>query len=156
PMFGSCLALTGSSGTFAAWSRGIVPDPSKDGLLMANEAAELDLDGTLLVALSACDTASGEATSGDGVLGLRRGFRMAGAENVISTLWPISDAATVGIMRQLYEGLATSTPADSLSATQREWLVKFRDRTDIPADDPLPVGGLYWAINLAGPFLLGR
>jgi len=34
--------------------------------------------------------------------------------------------------------------------------VKFRDRTDIPADDPLPVGGLYWAINLAGPFLLGR
>ena len=65
-------------------------------------------------------------------------------------------AATVGIMRQLYEGLATSTPADSLSATQREWLVKFRDRTDIPADDPLPVGGLYWAINLAGPFLLGR
>src|SRR5690606_26174314 len=135
PMFGSCLALAGSSDTIAAWSRGVVPDPESDGLLMANEVAELDLAGTLLVALSACDTASGEATTGDGVLGLRRGFRMAGAENVISTLWPISDAATVAIMKQFYEGLAGTTPADSLSATQREWLVKLRDRTEIPSDD---------------------
>src|SRR5690606_6499457 len=82
PMFGSCLALAGSSDTVAAWSKGVVPDPESDGLLMANEVAELDLAGTLLVALSACDTASGEATTGDGVLGLRRGFRMAGAENI--------------------------------------------------------------------------
>lgn len=156
PMFGSCLALAGSSDTVAAWAKGVVPDPESDGLLMANEVAELDLEGTLLVALSACDTASGEATTGDGVLGLRRGFRMAGAENVISTLWPISDAATVAIMKQFYEGLAGSVPADSLSATQREWLVKLRDKTEVPVDDPLPVAGFYWAINLAGPFLLGR
>lgn len=156
PMFGSCLALAGSSDTVAAWSKGIVPDPESDGLLMANEVAELDLSGTLLVALSACDTASGEATKGDGVLGLRRGFRMAGAENVISTLWPISDAATVAIMRQFYEGLAASPPAVSLSATQREWLVKLRDKPAPAADDPLPVNGFYWAVNLAGPFLLGR
>lgn len=156
PMFGSCLALAGLGDTVAAWSQGVVPDPESDGLLMANEVAEFDLEGTLLVALSACDTASGEATSGDGVLGLRRGFRMAGAENVLSTLWPISDAATVAIMKQLYEGLATTTPADSLCAAQREWLVRFRDKTEIPPDDPLPVAGFYWAINLAGPFLMGR
>lgn len=156
PMFGSCLALAGSSDTAAAWARGIVPDPENDGLLMANEVAELDLTGTLLVTLSACDTASGEATRGDGVLGLRRGFRMAGAENVISTLWPISDAATVAIMRQFYEGLASAPPSASLSATQREWLVRLRDKREVAADDPLPLGGFYWAINLAGPFLLGR
>lgn len=156
PMFGSCLALAGSSDTVAAWSKGIVPDPESDGLLMANEVAELDLAGTLLVALSACDTASGEATKGDGVLGLRRGFRMAGAENVISTLWPISDAATVAIMRQFYEGLAGAAPSASLSATQREWLVKLRDKPAPAEDDPLPVNGFYWAVNLAGPFLLGR
>jgi len=156
PMFGSCLALAGSSDTVAAWSKGVVPDPESDGLLMANEVAELDLAGTLLVALSACDTASGEATKGDGVLGLRRGFRMAGAENVISTLWPISDAATVAIMRQFYEGLAASPPSTSLSATQREWLVKLRDKPTPAEDDPLPVNGFYWAVNLAGPFLLGR
>ena len=156
PMFGSCLALAGSSDTVAAWSRGVVPDPEEDGILMANEVAEFDLTGTLLVALSACDTASGEATTGDGVLGLRRGFRMAGAENIISTLWPISDAATVAIMKQFYEGLATADPAHSLSATQREWLVKLRDKPTPTPDDPLPVAGFYWAINLAGPFLLGR
>lgn len=156
PMFGSCLALAGSGDTVAAWSKGIVPDPQSDGILMANEVAEFDLEGTLLVALSACDTASGEATAGDGVLGLRRGFRMAGAEHVLSTLWPISDAATVAIMKQFYEGMAVAPPTDSLSATQREWLVKLRDKTEIPPDDPLPVAGLYWAINLAGPFLLGR
>lgn len=156
PMFGSCLAMAGSSDTVAAWSKGIVPDPESDGLLMANEVAELDLTGTLLVALSACDTASGEATRGDGVLGLRRGFRMAGAENVISTLWPISDAATVAIMRQFYEGLPGSNPSASLSKTQREWLVKLRDKPTPTEDDPLPVNGFYWAVNLAGPFLLGR
>ncbi|MCB1205261.1 MAG: CHAT domain-containing protein [Verrucomicrobiae bacterium] len=156
PMFGSCLAFAGSSDTAAAWAKGIVPDPENDGLFMANEVAELDLSGTLLVTLSACDTASGEATRGDGVLGLRRGFRMAGAENVISTLWPISDAATVAIMRQFYEGLASSNPAVSLSATQREWLVRLREKREVSPEDPLPVGGFYWAVNLAGPFLLGR
>jgi len=156
PMFGSCLALAGSSDTFAAWSRGLVPDPPTDGVLMANEVADLDLEGTLLAVLSACDTASGEVTEGDGVLGLRRGFRLAGAENVLTTLWPISDAATVAIMKQFYEGLAVVAPATSLSTTQREWLPKIRDKTTFAPDDPIPVGGFYWAVNLAGPFLLGR
>lgn len=160
PMFGSWIALAGASGTVSGWSRGQIPDVAGDGVLMANEVAELDLEGTLLVTLSACDTASGEATSGDGVLGLRRGFRLAGAENVLSTLWPISDAVTVPIMRQFYEGLDES-PYRSLSATQRDWLVKLRDDagvvevpgSGVAAGEPM---GLYWAVLLAGPFLLGR
>jgi CHAT domain-containing protein len=156
PMFASWLALAGSGDTVAAWSQGTVPDPGSDGVLMANEVAELDLDGTLLVALSACDTASGEATSGDGVLGLRRGFRLAGAENIISTLWPIADQATVILMQEFYEGLAITSPHVSLSATQRKWLVALRDKTEVKDGDPIPAGGFYWAVNLAGPFLLGR
>ena len=123
---------------------------------MANEVAEFDLEGTLLVVLSACDTATGEATSGDGVLGIRRGFRMAGAENIVSTLWPISDVATVGIMEDFYEGIPQAGVAGSLSATQREWLTTIRDKAPPASDDPLPVNGFYWAVNLAGPFLLGR
>ena len=156
PMFASWLALAGSGDTVAAWSQGTVPDPGSDGVLMANEVVELDLEGTLLVALSACDTASGEATSGDGVLGLRRGFRLAGAENIISTLWPIADQATVVLMQEFYEGLATTSPHASLSATQRKWLVSLRDKSEVKDDDPIPAGGFYWAVNLAGPFLLGR
>jgi CHAT domain-containing protein len=161
PLFGSWLALTGSRGTVESWARGEIPDPAIDGILMANEAAELDLEGTLLVVLSACDTATGEATRGDGVLGIRRGFRMAGAENVLTTLWPINDAMTVTIMRDFYEGLENLSPAASLSATQRKWLVKIRDEPDtvrLPSNDggEISVGGFVWAINLAGPFLLGR
>ena len=161
PLFGSWLALSGSRDTVDAWSRGVVPDPSRDGILMANEAAELNLEGTQLVTLSACDTASGESTNGDGVLGIRRGFRMAGAENILTTLWPINDAMTVTIMREFYEGLASMSPAASLSATQRKWLVKIRDEPNavqLPTTDggSAPVGGFTWAINLAGPFLLSR
>lgn len=156
PMFGSWLALAGSGGTLAAWAQGAVPDPDGDGILMANEAADFDLRNTLLVTLSACDTASGEATTGDGVLGLRRGFRLAGAHHVLSTLWPISDAATAVMMQEFYEGLATSDPAGSLSAAQRKWLVQIRDNPAEGAPGPIPAGGMFHAIYLAGPFLMGR
>ncbi len=161
PLFGSWLALTGARDTVAAWSRGVVPDPESDGILMANEAAELNLENTLLVTLSACDTATGEATNGDGVLGIRRGFRMAGAQNILTTLWPISDTMTVTIMREFYQGLTQESPAASLSATQRKWLVTIRDDPEavrLPTTDggTAEVGGLSWAVSLGGPFLLSR
>ncbi len=43
-----------------------------------------------------------------------------------------------------------------LAATQRQWLVALRDKTGVKEDDPIPAGGFYWAVNLAGPFLPGR
>ncbi|MEM7516187.1 MAG: CHAT domain-containing protein [Planctomycetota bacterium] len=152
PMFGSWLALAGAQETVAAWSRSTVPDPTADGILMANEAAELNLAGTRIVTLSACDTASGEATAGDGVLGLRRGFRLAGAESVLTTLWPINDAVTVEIMKDFYGRFGNENPAAALSSTQRDWLVRLRDQ---PAAGGAPTG-IYWSIFLAGPFLLGK
>ena len=65
--------------------------------------AELDLKGTWLVTLSACDTGSGEAKAGEGVLGLRRGFMQAGTQHLLMTLWPISDEKTVRIMTDFYD-----------------------------------------------------
>ena len=53
--------------------------------------------------LSACDTGSGEARAGEGVMGLRRGFVEAGAQNLLMTLWPISDEFTIQIMSDFYE-----------------------------------------------------
>ncbi|MDF1859467.1 MAG: CHAT domain-containing protein [Verrucomicrobiales bacterium] len=161
PLFGSWITLSGSSNTIESWSGGRVPSPYTDGILMANEAAELDLNGTLVVTLSACDTATGEATAGDGVLGIRRGFRIAGAEHVLSTLWPINDSMTPRIMSDFYSGLLEGTPTRSLSEAQRRWLRTIRDDPEavslpLSGGGELTVGGLYWAINLAGPFLLSR
>lgn len=76
-----------------------------DGVLTALEATGLDLSGTKLVVLSACDTGVGEIKTGDGVLGLRRAFVLAGAETQIMSLWAVSDTATRDLMIQYYKRL---------------------------------------------------
>ena len=78
--------------------------PSReDGLLTAEEVSALRLDATELVVLSGCDTALGTAEAGEGLLGLRRAFRAAGARQVVSSLWPIDDADTRQWMLRFYE-----------------------------------------------------
>jgi CHAT domain-containing protein/tetratricopeptide (TPR) repeat protein len=74
----------------------------EDGFLTAEEVAQLNLDGTELVVLSACATGLGEVMNGEGAYGLRRSFQMAGARTVICTLWPISDRATAELIGNIY------------------------------------------------------
>jgi CHAT domain-containing protein len=88
PMHRSGLSMAGAQGTLRAWDRGEVPPTENDGIVTAEEVGGLKLDGTWLVALSACDTGGGEARAGEGVMGLRRGFVQAGAQNLLMTLWP--------------------------------------------------------------------
>jgi len=72
----------------------------------------LDLKGTWLVTLSACETGRGEAKAGEGVLGLRRGFVQAGAQNLLMTLWSVSDNKdTVEFMSDFYEAAHKVTSA---------------------------------------------
>jgi CHAT domain-containing protein len=79
------------------------------------------------VTLSACDTGSGEARAGEGVMGLRRGFIEAGAQNLLMTLWPISDEFAIQIMSDFYEAAHTSGNApEALAKVQRDWLLKLR------------------------------
>jgi CHAT domain-containing protein len=88
PMHRSGLALAGANTTIAAWKRGEAPSVEEDGILTAEDVSTLDLKGTWLVTLAACDTGSGEARAGEGVMGLRRAFVEAGAQNLHMTLWP--------------------------------------------------------------------
>jgi CHAT domain-containing protein/Tfp pilus assembly protein PilF len=76
-----------------------------DGMLTALEASGINLWGTRLVTLSACDTGVGEVRNGEGVYGLRRAFVLAGAETVVMSLWPVSDAIARETMVSYYKGL---------------------------------------------------
>ncbi|HEV2861124.1 MAG TPA: CHAT domain-containing tetratricopeptide repeat protein [Pyrinomonadaceae bacterium] len=96
PLLRAGLALAGAN-------RG--PAGDDNGVLTALEMAQLDLRGTKLVVLSACDTGVGEVRSGDGVYGLRRALALAGAESQLMSLWPVSDRSTRDLMIGYYEGL---------------------------------------------------
>jgi CHAT domain-containing protein/Tfp pilus assembly protein PilF len=89
PLLRSGLALVGAN----LRQRG-----ADDGILTALEAAGLNLWGTKLVTLSACDTGVGEVKNGEGVYGLRRAFVLAGTETLVMSLWPVSDYVTRELM----------------------------------------------------------
>jgi CHAT domain-containing protein/tetratricopeptide (TPR) repeat protein len=72
-------------------------------ILTAQQIASLDLAGVDWAVLSACNTGNGELKDGEGVLGLERSFRVAGAKSVVMTLWPVDDEVTREFMRGLYE-----------------------------------------------------
>jgi CHAT domain-containing protein/Tfp pilus assembly protein PilF len=76
-----------------------------DGLLTALEATSLDLWGTKLVVLSACDTGIGKVKNGEGVYGLRRALVLAGSETQVISLWPVLDRETRGLMAGYYRRL---------------------------------------------------
>lgn len=76
-----------------------------DGILTALEVAGLDLWGTKLVVLSACDTGIGVIKNGEGVYGMRRALVLAGAESQVVSLWKVSDLATKDLMIEYYKGL---------------------------------------------------
>lgn len=114
-----------------------------DGILTAAEVSYMELDGTELVVLSACETALGSASAGEGVFGLVRGFRMAGARSVVASLWQVDDAATRVFMEALYERLNDETaPTDPAGAIRHAARVV---RGTTGADGRSFAGPAFWA-----------
>lgn len=95
----------------------------EDGVVTALEAAGLNLLGTQLVVLSACETGLGDVVNGEGVYGLRRAFVIAGAESQMISLWKVSDSGTKDLMNAYYQKLlAGEGRSEALRQTQLELL----------------------------------
>ena len=117
PLLRSGLALAGANVRRSG--------ENDDGILTALEVTGLDLRGSKLVVLSACDTGMGEVKTGEGVFGLRRAFQLAGAESLVMSLWPVSDRVTRELMSAYYRNLKDGGGrGDSLRKVQLQMIAK--------------------------------
>ncbi|GHV92471.1 hypothetical protein AGMMS50268_29740 [Spirochaetia bacterium] len=122
PLLRSGLILAGGN---HAWREEAV-EGVEDGILTADEISRLNLTGTKLVVLSACQTGLGEVNNGEGVFGLQRAFKLAGVETLIMSLWEVDDDATSQLMAIFYQQwLSGKTKQDSFKEAQRQVRAKY-------------------------------
>lgn len=132
PLTRSGLVLAGAN----------TPNASEDGLLTAAEVIGMDLDGTELVTLSACESGLGDVRSGEGVYGMQRALKAAGSRSTLLSLWKVGDQPTRSFMAAFYRRLRNGEGrADALAHTQAE----FRNH---------PTNSLYRHVYVWGAFQL--
>lgn len=124
----SGIVLAGGNNT---WQGKTLPDGVMGGILTANDIAKMNLDGLQLVMLSACRTGAGQSTR-EGIYGLQRGFKKAGAKTIVMTLWNVSDVVTREFIVKFCQSLADSRNAWDKHAAFSEAKSYIRQRYPDP------------------------
>ncbi len=119
PLFKSGLFLQGAASSLSAYAGGEGQVNFSDGILSSYEAMNLNLEGTELVVLSACETGLGDVENGEGVYGLQRAFLVAGTQYLITSLVKVDDKATQELMNTFYSNyLKNNNISESLYQAQ--------------------------------------
>lgn len=143
----AALGLGNMNPGLDSWTTTGISEPGPDGLLTSFEASQLVLHGTELVTLSACDSGTGSISPGEGVFSMRRSFHLAGARQVVASLWQVNDKYAPEFFEKYYLKIFAGTdPAFALTDVQAAELRRLRT---------LESGGsLREAVRLSGPFLI--
>jgi CHAT domain-containing protein len=127
PLLRSGLMLAGA-GTTVSGKRMPNLESNDNGILTAYEAMNLDLEGTDLIILSACETGLGDIKAGEGVYGLQRAFLVAGADALIMSLWKVDDAATQQLMSNFYSNwLKLGNKQKAFKQAQLQLMAKYKE-----------------------------
>jgi CHAT domain-containing protein/tetratricopeptide (TPR) repeat protein len=123
PLLRTGLILAGGN---YAWSGKIPVEGVEDGIVTAYEIAQLNLSNTELVVLSACETALGDVKGSEGVFGLQRAFKMAGAKKMLVSLWKVPDKETAELMTAFYSyWINGETINDAFAKAQADMRKKY-------------------------------
>jgi tetratricopeptide (TPR) repeat protein len=123
PLMRSGLVFAGANDV---WNKKTKNDTIDDGVLTAQEVANIDMRKTKLVVMSACETGLGDIKGSEGVYGLQRAFKMAGVNYMIMSLWQVPDKETEEFMTTFYKKLIkTKDIKQSFAETQKDMRLKY-------------------------------
>jgi CHAT domain-containing protein len=127
PLLRSGLLMSGASATIDG-TNSVDLSSNDNGIVTAYEVMNMNLDGTALIVLSACETGLGEVKAGEGVYGLQRAFLVAGANALIMSLWKVDDAATQQLMTNFYTNwVKTGNKQKAFKLAQTQLMAKYKE-----------------------------